>query len=65
MRRANWYVWRLAGVLYMFEHVLNECHPDAVWHILDRIYDVVDEGHMKLLNIFPPRISPHLHIFDY
>ena len=34
------------------EHVLSEDHPDMIWHVLDTIYDMLDKGHLQLLEIF-------------
>lgn len=48
---------QLAGLaarkaFYALEFVLEEDHPDLVWHILDSVYDMVDRGHMQLLDMF-------------
>ena len=36
---------------YVLEYVLTEDHPDMIWHVLDIIYDMIDQGHLQLLGI--------------
>ncbi|KAG6040025.1 hypothetical protein E4U41_001645 [Claviceps citrina] len=48
---------QLAGMaarraFFILEFVLTEDHPDLVWHILDTVYDMVDRGHIQLLDMF-------------
>ncbi|RDA83785.1 hypothetical protein CP532_5194 [Ophiocordyceps camponoti-leonardi (nom. inval.)] len=48
---------RLAGMaarraFYALEFVLTEDHPDLVWHVLDAVYDMLDRGHLQLLDMF-------------
>ncbi|KFA66301.1 hypothetical protein S40285_01887, partial [Stachybotrys chlorohalonatus IBT 40285] len=55
-------LWRcgrgdLAGMaarkaFYSLEFVLTEDHPDLVWHILDTVYDMLDQQHLQLLEMF-------------
>ncbi|KAF4972226.1 hypothetical protein FZEAL_9633 [Fusarium zealandicum] len=37
---------------YVLEFVLNEDHPDVIWHVLDTIFDMVNRGHLQLLGLF-------------
>ncbi|KAJ6445828.1 clr5 domain-containing protein [Purpureocillium lavendulum] len=59
-----WYYGKgqLAGMaarkaFYALEFVLDEDHPDLVWHILDTVYDMVDRGHIQLLGMFLPHAT--------
>ncbi|KAH7319942.1 Clr5 domain-containing protein [Stachybotrys elegans] len=55
-------LWRLgrgdlAGMaarraFFSLEYVLTNDHPDLVWHILDTLYDMIEQGHLQLLVLF-------------
>jgi hypothetical protein len=34
------------------EQALRSDHPDLLWHVLDVVYDMVEKGHLRLLQFF-------------